>query len=149
MGSLLERLDAREQATQTRVEGIREQIAALNEQLGEAERELERLRIGRAVLAEVLAEEDTTRESAAGTPSAGPVAVGDGTGVRPRRRSVGGAGRAAARVPGRAGGDRRRRGAAAVGGSVPLAGAGSAGQGDRGDARQVEPAGGAWLVREP
>ncbi|WP_194904194.1 hypothetical protein [Catenulispora rubra] len=55
-----------------RADGIREQIAALTQQLGEAERELERLRIGRAVVAEVLAEQDTTMESAAG-PSAVPV----------------------------------------------------------------------------
>ncbi len=72
MGSLLEVLQAREQAAQMRADGIREQIAALTQQLGEAERELERLRIGRAVVAEVLAEQDTTMESAAG-PSAVPV----------------------------------------------------------------------------
>ena len=73
VGSLLERLEARERAAQVRADGIREQIAALTEQLGEAERELERLRIGRAVVAEVLAEQDTTMESAAAGPSAVPV----------------------------------------------------------------------------
>ena len=64
MGSVLERLAAREKAASGRIEEIREQIAALTAQLGEAERELDRVRIGREVLAEVLAEEDAATESA-------------------------------------------------------------------------------------
>ena len=58
MGSLLERLEARERAAAERIEELWEQIAALTEQLGEAEQDVERLRIGRSVLAEVLAEDD-------------------------------------------------------------------------------------------
>lgn len=58
MGSLLERLEARERAAAERIEELREQIAALTEQLGEAEQDVERLQIGRSVLAEVLAEDD-------------------------------------------------------------------------------------------
>lgn len=65
MGSVLERLAAREQAMSARIEQIREQIAALTAQLGQAERELDRVRIGREVLAEVLAEEDSATEPAA------------------------------------------------------------------------------------
>ena len=68
MGSLLERLEAREQAALGRIEEIQRQIAALTVELGEVEAELERLRIGRAVLAEVLAEDETTPEAAAAVP---------------------------------------------------------------------------------
>lgn len=58
MGSLLERLDAREHEAAGRIEQLREQIAALTDQLGQAEAELERLRIGRAVVAELLTEDE-------------------------------------------------------------------------------------------
>jgi len=58
MGSVLERLAAREQAAVGRIEEIRERIAVLAAELGEAEQELERLRIGRQVLAEMLAEDE-------------------------------------------------------------------------------------------
>lgn len=77
MRSVLERLDARERAAAGRVEGLTEQIAALTAELGEAEQELERLRIGRPVLAEALAEDEATTEteSAAAGQSAVPVAA--------------------------------------------------------------------------
>lgn len=58
MGSVLERLAAREQAAAGRIEEIRERIAVLAAELGNAEAELERLRIGRQVLAEMLAEDE-------------------------------------------------------------------------------------------
>ena len=57
MGSVLERLAAREQAASGRIEEIREQIAVLASELSQAEAELERLRIGRQVLTEMLAED--------------------------------------------------------------------------------------------
>jgi hypothetical protein len=57
MGSVLERLAAREQAASGRIEDIREQIAVLASELSQAEAELERLRIGRQVLTEMLAED--------------------------------------------------------------------------------------------
>jgi hypothetical protein len=79
MGSVLERLQARERAAAGRVEELTGQIAALTEQLGEAEREVERLRIGRSVLAEVLAEDDEP-----GT--AGPPAVSAAPAGRDGRR---------------------------------------------------------------
>lgn len=60
-GSVLERLAAREQAAAGRIEEIRQRIAVLAAELGEAKQELERLRIGRQVLAEVLAEDEPAR----------------------------------------------------------------------------------------
>jgi len=72
MGSVLERLAAREQAAAGRVQGLAEQIAALTAELREAERELERLRIGRSVLAEVLAEDDGPDASVPPAAPAGP-----------------------------------------------------------------------------
>jgi hypothetical protein len=76
MGSLLERLDAREHAAAGRVEEIRARLAALTADLGEAERELERLRIGRAVVAELLAEDPAASGPAVDPPpvSAAPAA---------------------------------------------------------------------------
>lgn len=68
MGSVLERLAAREQAAAERIEEIRERIAVLAAELGEAEQEMERLRIGRQVLAEILAEDEPS--SAAGSQAA-------------------------------------------------------------------------------
>ncbi|GAA2052117.1 hypothetical protein GCM10009839_69230 [Catenulispora yoronensis] len=65
MVSVLERLAAREQAAAGRIEEIQKQIAALTAELGEAERELERLRIGQEVLAEVPAEDDAAPEAPA------------------------------------------------------------------------------------
>jgi hypothetical protein len=69
MGSLLERLDAREHAAAGRIEEIRARLAALTADLGEAERELERLRIGRAVVAELLAEDPAASGTAVDPPS--------------------------------------------------------------------------------
>ena len=72
MVSVSERLAAREQAAAGRVQGLTEQIAKLTAELGQAERELERLRIGRSVLAEVLAEDDGPDAAAQPVVSAGP-----------------------------------------------------------------------------
>ena len=71
MGSVLERLAAREQAAAGRIEVIRERIAVLAGELGEAEQELERLRIGREVLAEMLAEDVEPAGASPPTPAAG------------------------------------------------------------------------------
>jgi hypothetical protein len=79
MGSVLERLAAREQAAAGRIEEIRERIAVLAAELGEAEQELERLRIGRQVLAEVLAEDG-------GPDAAASPGVPDGSAKRDGRR---------------------------------------------------------------
>lgn len=74
MGSLLERLEARERAVAERIEELREQIAALTGQLGEAEQDVKRLRIGRAVVAELLAEDEPAPGEAL-SPAAGVVAA--------------------------------------------------------------------------
>jgi hypothetical protein len=75
MASVLDRLDAREQAAAGRIEKIQKQIAALAAELAEAEAELERLRIGRAVLTEVLAEDEPAAESTAQTQTVSAVTV--------------------------------------------------------------------------
>ena len=79
MGSVMERLDARERAAAARAEQIRQQIVTLTEQLGEDESELEWLRIGRAVLAGLLTGDEPSTAEPVGPPEAGPVA---GLGVR-------------------------------------------------------------------
>lgn len=81
MGSLPERLAAKELAATREAEDLRVQIAALTERLGGLERGLERLRIAREVFAEVLAEDDPEPVEPAGRAVAGSVVRSAGRGV--------------------------------------------------------------------
>ncbi|MFF8911680.1 hypothetical protein [Streptomyces olivaceoviridis] len=78
MGSLFEELEAREAAARLRVEELEAEIAALSGRLGLARESLERLRIARETVAEVLAEMAPEEPAVAvdvGQPAAGaPVA---------------------------------------------------------------------------
>ncbi|MEU6757775.1 hypothetical protein [Streptomyces sp. NPDC046685] len=56
MGSLFEELEAREAAARTRVESLEAELAEVSGKLGAAREGLERLRIARETVAEVLAE---------------------------------------------------------------------------------------------
>src|SRR5262245_1663720 len=58
MGSLLERLEAREAAVRTRVEALRAEMAALAERLADQEELLGRLEVTRQTVIEVLAGDD-------------------------------------------------------------------------------------------
>jgi hypothetical protein len=60
MGSLLERLGAREQAARSRVEGLRAEMDRLAEQVAAEEELLRRLEITRQTVIEVLAGEDAS-----------------------------------------------------------------------------------------
>jgi hypothetical protein len=66
MGSLLERLEAREQAARTRVEGLRAEMDRLAEQVAAEEELLRRLEITRQTVIEVLAGEELPGEHAVG-----------------------------------------------------------------------------------
>ncbi|MFI0242823.1 hypothetical protein [Streptomyces sp. NPDC016845] len=56
MGSLFEELEAREDAARVRVEELEGELALVSEQLGQAREGLERLRVTRETVAEVMAE---------------------------------------------------------------------------------------------
>jgi hypothetical protein len=60
MASLLERLEAREQAARTRLEGLRAEMDRLAEQVAAEEDLLRRLEITRQTVIEVLAGEDAS-----------------------------------------------------------------------------------------
>ncbi|WBO61728.1 hypothetical protein [Streptomyces camelliae] len=75
MGSLFEELEAREAAARVRVEELEAEVAELSGKLELARESLERLRIARETIAEVLAEM-TPEKSAVAVDSARP-SVGD------------------------------------------------------------------------
>ncbi|MFD9565813.1 hypothetical protein [Streptomyces sp. NPDC059994] len=63
MGSLFEELEAREAAARVRVEELEEELALVTMQLGQAREGLERLRVTRETVAEVLAEMTVASEA--------------------------------------------------------------------------------------
>ncbi|MDX2705650.1 hypothetical protein PV350_22725 [Streptomyces sp. PA03-6a] len=78
MGSLFEELEAREAAARIRVEALEAELAALSARLEKSREDLERLRITRETVTEVLAEmtsEAPDVPSATGQPPAGDAAV--------------------------------------------------------------------------
>jgi hypothetical protein len=85
MGSLLDRLEAREQAARTRVEALRAEMDRLAEHLAAEQELLGRLEITRQTVIEVLAGDAVPGQGAAGTdpdPNAGAGAAAPRVGMR-------------------------------------------------------------------
>jgi hypothetical protein len=81
LGSLLERLEAREAAVRTRVEALRAEMAALAERLAAEEELLGRLEVTRQTVIEVLAGDDDPDQEGGAVASSASAAVGMGVQV--------------------------------------------------------------------
>src|SRR6266540_291512 len=91
MGSLLDRLEAREQAARTRVEALRAEMDRLAEHLAAEQELLGRLEITRQTVIEVLAGDAVPGQGAAGTdpdPNAGAGAAAPREGMRIKRKRL-------------------------------------------------------------
>lgn len=77
MGSLFEELEAREAAARVRVDELEEQLAEVTGWLEEAQEILERLRIARETVFEVMAEMSAGTSTVPDTEAAEPVVTGD------------------------------------------------------------------------